>query len=126
VNQLDSPPTRLDDLKDMKFAWCVGYIQATEERISDWRTAAAIQIMAYQKNGEPTPSHMWADEDFVSTCIPDEAPIAQLTRVIVKWLREHPERLHDLKSFLVMDALKNAFPCPGTPKEAAKPTSVKH
>jgi len=112
VKQLDSPPIQVDPVREMKFFWCAGYLQATEERILNWRMAGAIQVMAYQKDGKPAPSHMWADDDFANTCIPDEASIGQLARVVVKWLREHPEKLHELKSFLVMEALKNAFPCP--------------
>ncbi len=125
VNQLDSAPTQMDATKEMKFGWCVGYLQATQDRISNWRLTGAIQVMAYQQDGKPAPSHMWADEDFVSTCIPDAAPIGQLARVLVKWLREHPEKLHELKSFLVIDALKDAFPCPAQVKDAVKPTEVK-
>jgi Rap1a immunity proteins len=125
VNLLDSSSTQVDAETEMKSAWCVGYIQATEERILYWRMSAAIQVMAYQQDGKPAPSHMWADEDFVSTCIPDEAPVAQLTRVVVKWLREHPEKLHELKGFLVIEALKSAFPCPAPVKEPMKPTAVK-
>ncbi len=82
---------------------------------------AAIQIMAAQKEGKPVPAHMWADENYASTCIPDEASVAQLARVVVKWLREHPEKLHELKSFVVIEALKSAFPCPVPEQEATKP-----
>ena len=125
VNELDSPPTHIDAVRELKFGWCVGYLQATEERILNWRMAAAIQIIAAQNAGKPAPAHMWADEDYVGTCIPDEAPVAQLARVVVKWLREHPEKLHELKSFVVVEALKNAFPCPVPVKEAATPAVVK-
>jgi hypothetical protein len=29
----------------------------------------------------------------------------------VKWLRDHPERLHEQKSVLTLEALRGAFPC---------------
>lgn len=123
VNYLDSPAPQADDEKELKFGWCVGYLQATDDRIENWRIAGAIQVMTYQKDGKPAPSHMWADENFANTCIPGTAPMAQLARIVVKWLREHPERLHESKSVLVMDALRDAFPCeaPIKPPVVAKP-----
>lgn len=127
VNMLDSPPPQIDAVREMKFGWCVGYLQATQDRILNWRITGSIQVMAYKQDGKPAPSHMWADEDFVSTCIPDEASVGQLARVVVKWLRDHPEKLHELKSFLVMEALKEAFPCaaPTPTKDAVNPAVVK-
>jgi len=45
-------------------------------------------------------------------CIPDgKVPVAQLARIVVKWLRDHPERLHEPKSVLALEALSGAFPC---------------
>lgn len=122
VNHLDSPQAPVDD---MKFYWCAGYLQATQERIGNWRMLAAMQVYAYQSKGEPAPSHMWADEDFTKTCIPEEAPIAQLARVIVKWLRDHPEKLHEPKSMLVMEALQEDFPCSAQAQPPVSPTGVK-
>ena len=70
------------------------------------------------------PPYLRADMNFVNTCIPDEASIGQLARVLVKWLREHPERLHELKSFLVIEALRDNFPC-AISKEVSKPAAEK-
>jgi len=111
VNLLDSTASQKGEEDAMKMRWCAGYIQATEERIENWRMSANIQIMAAQKSGKATPTPMWADEDFVRTCIPEGAPYGQMARVVVKWLREHPQRLHELKSSLIMEALRDGFPC---------------
>ena len=46
------------------------------------------------------------------TCIPDGVTPEQLRRVVVKWLEEHPENLHESAMGEVALALKNAFPCP--------------
>jgi len=73
--------------------------------------------MATEKQGKPAPSHLGADEDFISVCIED-IPISQVARVLVKWLHEHPEKLHDSKYILTMEALKSGFPC-----ETAKETN---
>jgi hypothetical protein len=134
VNQLDSPLTRSDlenvrnvAEKKTKFAWCVGYIQATQDRIDAWQTYSGIEAVFNQQAGKPVPdySKLLPDQDYLKICIPHEASIGQLARVIVKWLREHPEKLHELKSILVMEALQDAFSCPAQTKEAAKPTTAK-
>jgi hypothetical protein len=46
-------------------------------------------------------------------CLPRQGiSTDQATRIIVKWLQEHPERLHETPRILVFDALRSAFPCP--------------
>ena len=44
-------------------------------------------------------------------CAPKEATYAQYVKVVVKYLRDHPERLHESRQLLVQDALHAAFPC---------------
>lgn len=44
-------------------------------------------------------------------CLPDDATVGQLTRIVVKYLNNNLEKLHDGKALLVMNALANAFPC---------------
>jgi len=43
-------------------------------------------------------------------CLPN-SKIIQFVRVIVKYLNEHQEKLHNGARMLVMDALNEAFPC---------------
>ena len=43
--------------------------------------------------------------------IPQEATPGQMVRVLVKWLKEHPERLHEPAGLIFELAFKNAFPC---------------
>jgi hypothetical protein len=53
-------------------------------------------------------------------CVPYEASSAeQITRIVVKYLREHPERLHEHPNFLMLSALHEAFPC--APRAAPAP-----
>jgi hypothetical protein len=56
--------------------------------------------------------HMNAQPE-VSTffCGPKEATIGQARDVIVKYLRDHPERRHLLFARLAIDAMRQAFPC---------------
>jgi hypothetical protein len=54
------------------------------------------------------------------TCIPTEVRIAQMARILVKWLRDHPERLHERISILTVDAFHDAFACHAEPKKPTK------
>ena len=44
-------------------------------------------------------------------CVPKNASNAQLRDVVVKFLRENPERRHETARFLVMESYVAAFPC---------------
>ena len=44
-------------------------------------------------------------------CVPDNVSTAQATRVVVKYLKEHSEDLHQRDTALIVTALKEAFPC---------------
>jgi len=44
-------------------------------------------------------------------CPPSNASTAQIVRVVVKYLRDNPERLHLPASVLVTDAIRSSFPC---------------
>lgn len=49
-------------------------------------------------------------------CPPAEGiPPSQVARIVVKFLREHPELLHMSAPVLVMRAMTEAFPCPAKP-----------
>ena len=67
---------------------CFGYIRATNDM---------YEIMA--KDSKRT------------ICIPPEISGKQLTRIVVKYLREHPERLQNIASLLVFEAFQESFPC---------------
>jgi Rap1a immunity proteins len=44
--------------------------------------------------------------------LPEEGiTTGQIVRIVVKYLEEHPEKLHLNSSLLVLDALRQAFPC---------------
>lgn len=45
-------------------------------------------------------------------CLPDGVKSKQLSLVVSKYLKEHPENLHFRASSLVSEALFVAFPCP--------------
>jgi uncharacterized protein YoaH (UPF0181 family) len=44
-------------------------------------------------------------------CVPDGVSTGQAVRIVVKWLRNNPERLHYPASVLALAGLRDAFPC---------------
>jgi hypothetical protein len=44
-------------------------------------------------------------------CIPEGVSSGQTVRIVVKWLRENPDKLHMPASVLAVAAIRNAFPC---------------
>jgi Ssp1 endopeptidase immunity protein Rap1a len=44
-------------------------------------------------------------------CVPDNAPKSQVLSVVVRYLHNHPERLNDDLLWIIMDALREAWPC---------------
>ena len=47
-------------------------------------------------------------------CIPDDTTYEQLALVVSKYLHDHPEKLNEPSSLLVVDALEQAWTCPKT------------
>ena len=45
-------------------------------------------------------------------CAPDSVTYGQQIRIVVKYLQNHPERLHEDEFILAATALRAAFPCP--------------
>jgi hypothetical protein len=124
-------PSLLQSLSGDKFAeklaqfdWCAGYLQGTEDVHEQNYIYLGIFAMAGLTFGGPDKLRQHALDTLRGPCFPEKAPVLQLGRVLVKWLRDHPERLHEPKSLLTTEAFKDAFPCPQTtPKEEpAKPS----
>jgi hypothetical protein len=45
-------------------------------------------------------------------CLPPDSVTNQWMRIVVKYLQEHPERLHEEATTLASLAFTSAFPCP--------------
>ena len=60
-------------------------------------------------------------------CMPEQGVSSAQARIlIVKWLKEHPERLHEQARLLVFHALAEAFPCrnPSADRKAGQPEQI--
>jgi Rap1a immunity proteins len=114
LNAADSPsPSSHPFLEGTKAGWCAGHLQTMRFMIVFWQIQVAntIALSAGVENssGEELKNVMTTSSD--NTCIPDEVDSLQMTRVLVKWLRDHPERLHENPDLLTLDAFHDAFPC---------------
>jgi hypothetical protein len=47
-------------------------------------------------------------------CMPNQAEWEQRKKVVLKYMNEHPEKLHEYYEVLIMEAMEEAFPCDGT------------
>ena len=47
----------------------------------------------------------------VPFCVPDEVQLKQILAVVLKYIRDNPEKAHIRASTLAVAALKKAFPC---------------
>jgi hypothetical protein len=77
--------------------WCMGWV------------TSALQLTKLHNE--------WTDfvkqkPTLLQFCVPDPGiPVIQAVRVVVKYLRDHPEQLHEDGMGLTVAALKNSFPC---------------
>lgn len=69
----------------MNFGWCLGFL----EGLDDMGAASGARFY----------------------CLPDNASFGQQARVVVKYLNDHPEKLHEIDVALAIAALREAFPC---------------
>ena len=50
-------------------------------------------------------------------CVPDAADNGQIVRITLKYIRNNPEEAHKTTSVLIVEALREAFPCVATKKK---------
>jgi Rap1a immunity proteins len=55
-------------------------------------------------------AHAWSDGK-TSICMPKEVTNGQSVKIVVKYLKDHPEELHLAAESLVLRAFNGAFPC---------------
>lgn len=54
---------------------------------------------------------------FVPYCVPEEATLTQIIRIFVKFMADHPEKLHEPPGSLVFEALSKSWPCTGSTRQ---------
>ena len=82
---------RTGEYDDHKFGVCAGYIAG----IVDFHTVATTV--------ESLPVNMF--------CLPPKISTAQVIRQVIQYLENNPDKHHDLAAYLVIIALREAYPC---------------
>jgi hypothetical protein len=90
-------------------SWCLGYLSGFAEGFDSMAMVSAKTFADYQTMRS------------TYICFPDGSTIGQYARVLVKFLKDHPERLHEDESVLVLAGLGQAFPCESKP--SSKPNA---
>ena len=81
---------RCESVANVDKAVCLGYVQGAVDTFE-----SVMSLGAWPKN----------------FCIPQQVTLVQLSKVLVKYLNEHPEDLHYMADNEVHMAFMKAFPC---------------
>ncbi len=76
-------------------AHCLGYLNGIMDAYADWDT---LNTMRHANNQSPA-------------CVPSNTNAQEVAMVVVKFLNDHPNKLHDPRYDLVVTALSGAYPC---------------
>lgn len=97
-------------LSDKGSTGCLFYIVGYLDGVEFGGMISTIQIEGYQDYDTAHHTH----QRLVGFCVPENATNGQIQLVVTKYLRDHPERLHQSAKFLIPDAMTDAFPCPAS------------
>jgi hypothetical protein len=86
---------------------CLGYLSGILQGIQ----FGGIVTVSHFEGYESFDSASRRSNTILKICIREAVQLDQVKLVVEKFLREHPERLHESSKFLVPDALVGAFPC---------------
>jgi Rap1a immunity proteins len=92
------------DEKSVVFTQCLGYIRGAVDLIG------ALQGSV----GGDDKKSFWKP---TAVCLPNHATSGQITDVVIKYLREHPEERADRAGWIIIRALIKAWGCPASPKK---------
>ena len=85
----------IDDKQTIETGLCIGQIHGI------WRQLSVLSL------ADP----VVLDIKELKICDPREAELQAMIQIVVKYLEEHPERLHMQSTGLIGFALRDAFPC---------------
>jgi|HubBroStandDraft_1064217.scaffolds.fasta_scaffold168636_2 hypothetical protein len=91
---------------------------AVQETPSDLSSSWSAGLCAGYISGVVDSQAMWEAFEHVEKnyeqfhyCMPAAATNEQALKIVVKYLDDHPERLHEPANILILEALHKAFPC---------------
>jgi hypothetical protein len=90
------------DQKSVVFTQCLGYIRGAVDLIGTLQGSVGIDGKSFWK--------------LAAVCLPNRATSGQITDVVIKYLKEHPEERTDKAGLIILRALVHAWGCPASPK----------
>lgn len=81
----------------MEGAHCLGYISGVAFSISMWEGVNKAKSLG---------------TDTVPACLPGNGTSEEYVKVVLRYLDQNPNKLHEGYGLLVFFALRNAYPCP--------------
>ena len=89
IRFLDDRDVKDEDVSGLSY--CLGFVHGLQNVLLIWSVSP---------------------DNFFDLCFPEKAiDNGQKVRIFVKYLTEHPERLHEDEVFLFIAAMESAFPC---------------
>jgi hypothetical protein len=84
-------------------AYCCGYIAGAMDSQVTFQESMKATVQVLKPDSKPMPNLY---------CLPDGGlEMGQALRVVVKWLKDHPEKLHQRADALILNAFVDGFPC---------------
>ncbi|MFA7432553.1 MAG: Rap1a/Tai family immunity protein [Gemmobacter sp.] len=96
------------DKNGLLYGICIGYIVGYIHGM-DYGVIMTILLTTEDENTYEEAKQI--NEHLHRICIPNGVQRGQLPLIILKFLDDNPQRLHESSRFLVADALRLAFPC---------------
>jgi len=95
---IDKAQDRWDEVDFLHLGVCQGYMEGLQEGIG--------LAFSFVKKGE-------GSLEDLGVCFPSGGTVTteQMTRVVLKYIKDNPEKAHQRTATLVVLAGKNAFPC---------------
>ena len=92
---VDMASKDLTHFEGLEAASCMGYILGMKDMLTMWH----IHSRGFGEEGQ------------IQMCVPNEATVAELVRVVVKFLNDNPTELHEQEAAVVVSAFVSAYPC---------------
>jgi len=73
--------------------------------------AAALAHVTTLGTKEKEISYFEARRKYMKYCPSETATLSQIPRIFIKYINDHPEKLNDQASNILLAALQKAFPC---------------
>lgn len=83
---------------NLDFGWCMGYVRGTMDSYG--------MIYSFMTNGA-----LDGSKGPLGVCLPSDITNGQMNRVFIKYMTDHPDRLHFYIPSLALMAMHDSFPC---------------